>query len=83
MKSEFLAGFVKFAAELGYSDEDVAQLWKLASSHPQGRDIFNSFPTSSTQLDVHTLTVLSQVKQAMAQKAEVEKMKQVLKAVCE
>ena len=82
MKSEFLAGFIKFASDAGIPAEDIPSVWKTAMQHPQAREIFDSLPVSSDTLDVNTLSVLSHMKQAMDHKDEVQKMREVLKTVC-
>ena len=84
MRSEFLAGFVKKAFELGHTEETISSVWKSAMAHPELQSYYSSLPENEKiALDVEDLEVLSNVKNVMDKSAEVKLIKEALAKVCE
>ncbi len=84
MRSEFLAGFVKQATELGHTEEAISSVWKSAMENPEMQAYYNSLPLDEkTAFELDDLEVLSNAKNILNKQAEIKRFKAILDSVCE
>lgn len=82
MRTEFLEGFIKRASEVGYSEEQIAYLWKSAMDMPEGKALFESMPFSVNPLDIEQAIALSNITKAASKKENIQKIKAYINSVC-
>lgn len=67
MKSAFIAGFVKAAADQGLEDETIARIFKRAMANPQVAGMFKGMPEQGAPVAPDKLQALSSMQRLMQQ----------------